>query len=725
MATGTRAAVTVVALLLLLGVMATRAMAVVPGAPAQGAIAFDSGPRSNGADLFAARFDGSGVVRLDASVPGANDAFPAWAPEPALRIDAGGLDPATGRYVITGTRFLHADYFWPTSQAPPAPVFGVSVNGHAIPSSGFEVISDNQIVVTSVPENTPEDAVACVTRGAGMAVAPHFTVTSVDFTSIGGRLAPLDVARCPTQPIAFQSNRSGSYDIWLYDSAQPAGPNNPVNLTRTSNAHETTPVWSSAEPDPGAFVEFFTTQRSPLLAYVSDAGGDRDIYVLDPARPLTDDPGAPNPARLTTSPADDADPEWSPDGSSIVFSSDRAGPHDVWTMDVRRDGARFLPEQGLRQLTNDEQPAYGPSWYTSSGSAPDLEAIAFSGPEDTELGTCQLNFLTWDGGDPPPASGLDVWTTDGHADGLAFSAFGEGITAESRRGGDEDIWLYTVPQEGDAATWTPLIQTPSVDRHPNWQATPYGANVIFNRPVGRASGRKKRGRAATAVLAQAPGAPCASPPDAGFVARPAQPRVRQPTTLDAAGSSDVSGPIERYEWDLDDDGSFDVSETDPQLSHAFTRAAGHEVTLRVVNQDGVSASVRRIVPVGARNVAGARCTRRGTPGKDVLRGTRRRDVICGLGGGDVLYGLGRGDVLDGGRGADRLLGGRGHDRLRGGQGADRLVGGLGRDRLRGGRGRDRLLAKDRRRDRLHGGKQRDTARIDRGLDRVASVEVRR
>jgi hypothetical protein len=154
----------------------------------------------------------------------------------------------------------------------------------------------------------------------------------------------------------------------------------------------------------------------------------------------------------------------------------------------------------------------------------------------------------------------------------------------------------------------------------------------------------------------------------------------------------------------------------------------------------------------------AKCTIRGTSGRDILRGTNGRDVICGFGGDDVIRagggddtvrggtgddkitggagdntiaGGGGDDVLRGRLGDDRLNGGAGDDVLRGGggrdviwgrQGADRLSGGAGRDVLHGGTGRDRLLAADGRRDTVDGGRGADVGVVDRRLDRLRSIQ---
>jgi dipeptidyl aminopeptidase/acylaminoacyl peptidase len=80
------------------------------------------------------------------------------------------------------------------------------------------------------------------------------------------------------------------------------------------------------------------------------------------------------------------------------------------------------------------------------------------------------------------------------------------------------------------------------------------------------------------------------------------------------------------------------------------------------------------------------CVIRGTPGPDRLVGTSLPDALVGLGGNDQLYGLGGGDVLYGGPGKDEISGGLGDDSATGGAGNDTVsaetaTGGSGRDTL--------------------------------------------
>ncbi|MFC1553055.1 TolB family protein [candidate division KSB1 bacterium] len=68
--------------------------------------------------------------------------------------------------------------------------------------------------------------------------------------------------------------------------------------------------------------------------------------------------------RLTTSPGSDTEPDWSPDGSKIVFTSTRSGSSDIWLMDA--DGSNQT------QITDIIHSEFYPRW------SPDGSKIMFT-----------------------------------------------------------------------------------------------------------------------------------------------------------------------------------------------------------------------------------------------------------------------------------------------------------------------------------------------------------
>jgi hypothetical protein len=98
------------------------------------------------------------------------------------------------------------------------------------------------------------------------------------------------------------------------------------------------------------------------------------------------------------------------------------------------------------------------------------------------------------------------------------------------------------------------------------------------------------------------------------------------------------------------------------------------------------------------------CDLVGTERPDRLVGTAGQDRICGLPGGDVIHA------------------GAGNDTIRGGAGADTIVPGPGRDVVWGGEGRDRIFARDGNRDEIECGPYRDVVYADRS-DKLRNCEL--
>jgi Tol biopolymer transport system component/DNA-binding winged helix-turn-helix (wHTH) protein len=115
--------------------------------------------------------------------------------------------------------------------------------------------------------------------------------------------------------VAFTSDRSGNFEIWVCDSDG----SNSVQLTSFRGPYVTTPRWS---PDGGR------------IAFDSNAEGEFDIWAISA--------NGGKPQRMTTHPANDGNPSWSRDGRWIHFDSARTGEQQVWK--IPADGGEAVQE---------------------------------------------------------------------------------------------------------------------------------------------------------------------------------------------------------------------------------------------------------------------------------------------------------------------------------------------------------------------------------------------
>jgi Tol biopolymer transport system component len=143
----------------------------------------------------------------------------------------------------------------------------------------------------------------------------------------GASALPLAQAPRLPQPVApfppglagtlvFQSDIAGRPGIYTLDLAKGAV----SRLTGDSNFSEQTPRWS---PDGRQVV--FASNRAHYTGTTKDTGTpDFDVWLVN-----ADGSGL---RRLTTDPAQDADPAWTPDGTGIVFTSDRDSRGDLYLL---------------------------------------------------------------------------------------------------------------------------------------------------------------------------------------------------------------------------------------------------------------------------------------------------------------------------------------------------------------------------------------------------------
>ena len=198
-----------------------------------------------------------------------------------------------------------------------------------------------------------------------------------------------------------------------------------------------------------------TTVVSPLvgnwLAFSATRNGNGDIYLLDVDAALQES-GQVEATRLTTNPASDFDPTWSPDGTHIAFRSQRDGNDEIYVMNV--DGTC------QRNLTNDAVNDWSPAW------SPDGTRIAFARFFDDNQFT-DLAIINVDG------SGLQRLTT-ASGEYPTWSPDGAQIAFATARDGNYEIYVM----KADGTDQTRLTNNPAYDMSPVW--SPDGTRIAFD-----------------------------------------------------------------------------------------------------------------------------------------------------------------------------------------------------------------------------------------------------
>jgi TolB protein len=155
--------------------------------------------------------------------------------------------------------------------------------------------------------------------------------------------------------------------------------------------------------------------------------------------------------QITSDPATDQRPAWSPDDSTFVFDSDRSGNPDLWLVPSAGGAATQLTTNYLLDRHGD---------WSSDGTT-----IAYSGRESGGI----LNPDIWtipSGGGSPTKLDSDTLTTDRFP---AYSPSGTQIAYTK----DGDIYL--IPSGG--GTPVQLTTNAATDQHPTW--SPDGSTIAF------------------------------------------------------------------------------------------------------------------------------------------------------------------------------------------------------------------------------------------------------
>jgi Tol biopolymer transport system component len=268
--------------------------------------------------------------------------------------------------------------------------------------------------------------------------------------------------------LTYTASIGGRRDIWLI---RPDG-SDELNLTgEFPNGFAEAPVWApdgrglAYDAVPSAdvsrdiyYIDLASRQLRPLttlpgfdcypsyspdgsqIVYMSERGGNRDLFIMDSEGnellQLTDHPGY------------DYEPAWSPDGAQIVFTSRRTGNSELFI--VNADGS------DLRQLTDEAKLDWRPSW------SPDGEWIAF---ETWRNGNADIYMMRPDGSDLTQLT--DNPAEDGHP---TFSPDGHYLVFHSTRAGNYQLFIMDLANPGEAwhlptespyallPAWSPVTQ---------------------------------------------------------------------------------------------------------------------------------------------------------------------------------------------------------------------------------------------------------------------------
>lgn len=175
--------------------------------------------------------------------------------------------------------------------------------------------------------------------------------------------------------IAFYSNRSGTFQIWVMEedgtgleqltftstgAARPSWSPDGEHIAYVSQDAGNLDVWTVpvAGGDPVQITDTITTDTTPSwsptgshIAYASSQEGNQDVYLIPVA--------GGDPTRITFDPAIDGWPAFSPSGEQIAFRSERvvqgraaAGPGEksIWVIEVGVTPVRSISWTALKEL---------------------------------------------------------------------------------------------------------------------------------------------------------------------------------------------------------------------------------------------------------------------------------------------------------------------------------------------------------------------------------------
>ena len=239
------------------------------------------------------------------------------------------------------------------------------------PSPTQQPVMESSATATLLPvivDNSGGQSVGVITFSMGEAGYQHLYAYHPNFLPItrltDGQWDDNDPVISPDgSQLVFASNRSGTWDLYLWDLTA-----NTLHQLTNSPEVESNPDWS---PD------------NQWITYESYVNSQTNIVI----RSVTDPASAP--IQLTEGVGDNYDPAWSPLGRQIAFSTDRSGRSEIWLAQLDTADNRFSIAAG-----GEDADFIHPAW------SPDGTRIAFWSGRDINA---EIYVMDADGVGPGPA----------------------------------------------------------------------------------------------------------------------------------------------------------------------------------------------------------------------------------------------------------------------------------------------------------------------------------
>jgi Tol biopolymer transport system component len=186
--------------------------------------------------------------------------------------------------------------------------------------------------------------------------------------------------------------------------------------------------------------------------------GQRDVYLLaaDGSRETP----------IVVQPSDEAVLGWSPDGSRLLFWSDRSGPRSLWTLDVK-DGRPAGAPKLVTSAIADDPGRFAPLGLTADGAL----LYVSSRPTGSGIQVAHLDFEATRLASPPRDAGLELASTNA-ARTFAWSRNGQSLAVSRRvRPGMDAAMLLSVKDMATGAIRETLPQSGSCGDFLQWASS--------------------------------------------------------------------------------------------------------------------------------------------------------------------------------------------------------------------------------------------------------------